>query len=683
VKTHTLGTDLDLLCVNAIRALAVDAVEQARSGHPGAPMGLAPTAYVLWTRFLRHDPSDPTWPDRDRFVLSAGHASALLYALLHLSGYDVPLEELRRFRAFGSRTPGHPEHGLTPGVETTTGPLGQGFANAVGMAIAERLLAARFNRPGLGIVDHRVFAICSDGDLMEGISHEAASLAGHLRLGRLIVLHDDNRITIDGPTDLSSSEDVATRFRAYGWSVHRVEDGRDLASLTDAIAAAVVEDDRPSIVVVRTTIGEGSPTRAGTAAAHGAPLGAAEVAAWKEAIGWPAEPFHVPPEVRARFAEIRDRGAWLRAEWTERFARWREAEPDLAREWDRVMAGRLPSGWERHLAPPDGAMATRKASAKVLASLAPHLPELVGGSADLTESNGTALPGEEPFRPGRPGRYLHFGVREHAMGGILNGMALHGGLRPYGGTFLVFSDYVRPSIRLAALMRLPVVYVFTHDSIGLGEDGPTHQPVEQLASLRAIPGLVVIRPADGAETAWAWRVALERRDGPTALVLTRQDVPALDRRALAPATGLVHGAYVLADLGPETALVGDGQDGPDSGDPVPDVVLIGTGSEVAVVLQAGRILAEEGLRVRVVSMPSWELFERTPERYREEVIPPRVRTRVAVEAGVTHGWHRWVGEHGAVVGLDRFGASAPGSLLMERFGFTPEHVAEVVRGLLR
>ncbi len=670
MKAEALATEVDLLCVDTIRALAVDAVEQARSGHPGAPMGLAPAAYVLWARFLRHDPADPGWPDRDRFVLSAGHASMLLYALLHLCGYDLPLEELRRFRSWGSRTPGHPEHGRTPGVETTTGPLGQGLANAVGMAVAERLLAARFNRPGLEIVDHRVFAICSDGDLMEGISHEAASLAGHLRLGRLVVLYDDNRVTIDGPTDLATSEDVAARFRAYGWRVDLVEDGRDLGAIAAALGAAVAEDDRPSLVVLRTTIGEGAPTKAGTAAAHGAPLGPEEVAAWKERIGWPAEPFHVPAEVGPRFAEVRERGARLRAAWARRYARWREAEPGLAAEWDRVMARRLPVGWGEHLAEPDGPTATRKASAKVLASLAPHLPELVGGSADLTESTGTALPGEEPYRPGRPGRVIHFGVREHAMGGLLNGMALHGGLRPYGGTFLVFSDYLRPSIRLAALMEQPVVYVFTHDSIGLGEDGPTHQPVEHLAALRAIPGLVVIRPADGPETAWAWRVALERTEGPTALVLTRQDLPALDRGRLAPASGLARGAYVLAELGP------GGEDRP------ADLLLLATGSEVHLALEAADLLVARDLRVRVVSMPSWELFQAQPAAYRDAVLPPAVRARVAVEAGATHGWERWVGDRGAVVGLDRFGASAPGPVVMRELGFTPERVAEAALRVL-
>lgn len=678
MSVRAVTTDIDTLCVNALRVLAVEAVERAGSGHPGAPMGLAPVAYTLWGRALRHDPTDPGWPDRDRFVLSAGHASALLYALLHLFGYELPLEELRRFRQWGSRTPGHPEHGLTPGVETTTGPLGQGLANAVGMAIAERILAARFNRPGLEIVDHRVFAICSDGDLMEGIAHEAASLAGHLGLGKLIVCYDDNGITIDGPTDLASSEDVAGRFRAYGWGVHRVEDGRDLRAIARALDGAMAERDRPSLILVRTTIAEGAPTKAGTAEAHGAPLGSEEVAAWKGEIGWPDEPFHVPGAVRARFAELAREGMRHRRAWVDRFARWRRAEPELASEWDRVMARRLPAGWVEHLPELGERMATRKASGAVLAALAPILPELVGGSADLSGSNNTFLPGNAAFRRDRPGRYLHFGVREHAMGGVLNGIALHGGMRPYGGTFLVFSDYLRPAIRLSALMRQPVVYVFTHDSIGLGEDGPTHQPIEQLASLRAIPGLVVIRPADGAETVWAWRVALERIDGPTAIVLTRQDVPALGPDRRTPASGLVRGAYVLAELAPEAA------ERPGAPDPElrPDAVLIGTGSEVALALEAARILAAEGARVRVVSMPSWELFERQPSGYRDLVLPPSVRARVAVEAGVTQGWERWVGDRGAVVGIDRFGASAPGPVLMERFGFTAERVASVVRGVL-
>ncbi|HWO69902.1 MAG TPA: transketolase [Actinomycetota bacterium] len=659
---------IDEACVNAIRALAVDAVEAARSGHPGAPMGMAPVAFVLWTRFLRHDPADPAWPDRDRFVLSAGHASMLLYALLHLSGYDLPLDELRRFRQLGSRAPGHPEHGLTPGVETTTGPLGQGLANAVGMAIAERLLAERFNRPGLEVVDHRVWAICSDGDLMEGISHEAASLAGHLGLGRLTVVHDDNGISIDGPTDLAWSEDVAARFRAYGWHVERVEDGTDLAGIEAALARAREEEERPSLVMVRTRIAEGAPTKQGTAAAHGAPLGPDEVAAWREAVGWAAEPFDVPLPVRARFLEAAARGAAERAAWRRRFEAWAEEFPELAGEWRRRMRRELPGDlWEALPRAFDGRISTRKASGAVLSALVPALPELVGGSADLTESTATALPGVPASGRGRVGRYLHHGVREHGMAGVMNGLALHGGFRPYGGTFLVFSDYLRPALRLSAMMRQPVVYVFTHDSIGLGEDGPTHQPVEHLAALRAMPGLVVIRPADAWEVVEAWRAALERRDGPTALVLSRQDLPVLGRPPNAPADGLRFGAYVLRELGP-------------SGEP--DVVLLATGSEVHVALGAAEGLADTGLRARVVSMPSWELFEAQPREYREDVLGPRSALRVALEAGASLGWERWVGPGGVLVTLDRFGASAPGPDLMRRFGFTPEAVAERVLAAL-
>lgn len=662
-------TAVDELCVNAIRALAIEAVEHARSGHPGAPMGLAPTAFVLWTRFLRHDPADPTWPDRDRFVLSAGHASMLLYALLHLSGYDLSLEELRRFRQLGSRTPGHPEYGLTPGVETTTGPLGQGLANAVGMAIAERLLAERFNRPGLEVVNHRVWAICSDGDLMEGISHEAASLAGHLGLGRLTVVHDDNGISIDGPTDLAWSEDVAARFRAYGWHVERVVDGTDLTEIEEALARARAEEERPSLVMVRTRIAEGAPTKQGTAAAHGAPLGPEEVAAWREAVGWTAEPFQVPAAVRATFLEAAAAGARERALWRRRFEAWGEAFPELAEEWRRRMRRELPEGlWEALPRDFDGRISTRKASGTVLAALAPALPELVGGSADLTESNATALPGVPASGRDRVGRYLHYGVREHGMAAVMNGLALHGGLRPYGGTFLVFSDYLRPALRLSALMRQPVIYVFTHDSIGLGEDGPTHQPVEHLASLRAIPGLVVIRPADGWEVAEAWRAALERRDGPTALVLSRQDLPVLERPPNASAAGLRFGGYVLRELGRGAE---------------PDVVLLATGSEVHVALGATEQLAAAGLRARVLSMPSWELFEAQPREYREDVLGPRSALRVAVEAGASLGWERWVGPEGVLVTMDRFGASAPGPVLMERFGFTPEAVAERALAALR
>ena len=653
--------DLDDICINTIRATAVDAVERANSGHPGMPMGAAPLAYVLWTRFLRHNPRNPDWPDRDRFVLSAGHASMLLYALLHLTGYDVPLEELRRFRQWGSRTPGHPEHGLTPGVETTTGPLGQGFGNAVGMAMGERLLASRFNRPGFDVVDHCTYAICSDGDMMEGVASEAASLAGHLGLGKLVCLYDDNGISIDGTTDLSFSEDVGRRFEAYRWHVQHVADGTDVGILEKALAEAREEAERPSLIVVRTHIGFGAPSKQDTAEAHGAPLGADEVAAWKERIGWPENEFFIPDAARRRFGEALERGAELERGWRRLFDRWAAADPELAAEWDRAMAGQLPPGWEHDLPDFQGqtTLSTRKASGKVLAALAPRLHELVGGSADLTESTNAGLPGETPFSRERPGRSVHFGVREHGMGAILNGLSLHGGLRPFGSTFLIFSDYMRPSMRLAALMGQPVVYVLTHDSIALGEDGPTHEPVEHMASLRAMPGLVVIRPADAAETREAWKVALERREGPTAIVLSRQELPVLDRDSLAPADLLARGAYVLADA--------DGRD---------DLVLLASGSEVHVSLAAAELLrSEHGLSARVVSMPSWELFEQQEQTYRRRVLPPDIPVRLAVEAAATFGWSRWTGDADAIVGIDRFGASAPGSIVLERFGFTAENVA--------
>jgi transketolase len=654
--------DLDNICINTIRAIAVDAVERANSGHPGMPMGAAPMAYVLWTRFLRHNPRNPGWPDRDRFVLSAGHASMLLYALLHLTGYDVPLDELRRFRQWGSSTPGHPEHGRTPGVETTTGPLGQGLGNAVGMAIGERILASHFNRPGLEVVDHHTYVICSDGDMMEGVASEAASLAGHLGLGKLVCLYDDNDVSIDGHTDLSFTEDVGSRFEAYRWHVRHVAEGDDVGSLERTIAEAREETERPSLIVVRTHIGSGAPTKQDTPEAHGAPLGAEEVKAWKERIGWPESEFFIPEEALRRFRGAMERGAELERGWRRLLDRWAAEEPELGAEWDRVMAGGLPPAWEQDL--PDFRdeipLSTRKASGRVLAALAPRLPELVGGSADLTDSTNVGLLGETPFSRERPGRYLHFGVREHGMGAILNGLSLHGGLRPFGSTFLIFSDYMRPSMRLAALMEQPVVYVLTHDSIGLGEDGPTHEPVEHLASLRAMPGLVVIRPADAAETREAWKVALERREGPTALILSRQDLPVLDRGRLAPARLLARGAYVLA--------------GSDSRRD--DLVLLASGSEVHVALAVADLLRSgHGLSARVVSMPSWELFEQQDETYRRRVLPPDIPARLAVEAAATFGWSRWVGDAGAIVGIDRFGASAPGAAVLERYGFTAENVA--------
>ncbi len=654
---------LDQLCINTIRTLAMDGVQKANSGHPGLPMGTAAMAYVLWTRFLRHNPINPTWPGRDRFILSAGHGSMLLYSLLHLTGYDLPLEELQSFRQWGSLTPGHPEHGLTPGVETTTGPLGQGFANGVGMAIAEAYLAAHFNRPGHEIVDHYVYAIVSDGDLMEGVASEAASLAGHLRLGKLIYLYDDNRISIEGSTDLAFTEDRGQRFEAYGWHVQRV-DGYDLAGIADAISAAQA-DPRPSLIMARTHIGYGSPHKQDTASAHGAPLGEEELRLTKKNLGWPTEPpFLIPDRALTHFRQAPEKGSAWEAEWQARFEAYATEYPDLAGEWRMALAGELPAGWDVALptfGPEDGPLATRVASGKVLNAIAPYLPTLIGGSADLAPSCKTYLNDYGDFSADNPGgRNLHFGVREHAMGGILSGMALHGGAIPFGSTFLVFSDYMRPSIRLAAMMELPVIYVFTHDSIGLGEDGPTHQPIEQLAALRAIPNLTVIRPADAGETVAAWRVALEQcHAGPVALLFTRQKLPVLDRAASATADGLARGAYVLAEAG-------GGR---------PDIILIATGSEVHVALAAQERLATQGVKARVVSMPSWELFEQQPQSYRDEVLPPEVTVRLAIEAGVPQGWHRYVGAGGEVIGIEGFGASAPYKVLLEKYGFTAENVA--------
>ncbi len=654
--------ELDQLCINTLRTLAMDGVQKANSGHPGMPMGAAAMAYVLWTRFLRHNPANPAWPDRDRFVLSAGHGSMLLYSLLHLTGYDLPLEELQSFRQWGSRTPGHPEYGLAPGVETTTGPLGQGFANGVGMAIAEAYLAAHFNRPGHKIVGHYTYALVSDGDLMEGVASEAASLAGHLRLGKLIYLYDDNRISIEGSTDLTFTEDRGRRFEAYGWHVQHV-DGYDLEGIAAAIRAARA-NPRPSLIIARTHIGYGSPNKQDTAEVHGAPLGEEEVRLTKENLGWPTEPpFFIPDQALAHFRQALERENTWEAEWQARFDAYAAEYPKLAEEWHTAMAGELPAGWDTDLPtfrPEDGALATRVASGKVLNAIAPYLPTLMGGSADLAPSCNTYLKGYGDFSADSPGgRNFHFGVREHAMGGILNGMALHGGVIPYGSTFLVFSDYMRPSIRLAAMMELPVIYVFTHDSIGIGEDGPTHQPIEQIAALRAIPHLTVIRPADAAETVVAWRVALEHRAGPVALLLTRQGLPILDRAVLTPTDELVRGAYVLADAE-------GGQ---------PDVILIATGSEVHPTLAAQKRLAEQGVKARVVNMPSWELFERQPRSYRDEVLPPEVMARLAIEAGVPQGWSRYVGTGGDVIGIERFGASAPYKVLWEKYGFTAENIA--------
>jgi transketolase len=661
-----MNTDLTSRAINTLRFLSADAVQQANSGHPGLPMGAAALAFTVWTRHLRHNPRNPRWPGRDRFILSGGHGSMLLYSLLHLTGYDLPLEELQNFRQWGSRTPGHPEYGLTPGVEMTTGPLGQGFATGVGMAIAEAHLAATFNRPNHPIIDSYIYAIVTDGDLMEGVASEAASLAGHLQLGKLIYLYDDNRISIDGSTDLAFTEDRARRFEAYGWQVLRVDDGNDVAAIDVAIEQAKA-DPRPSLILCRTIIGYGAPTRQGTSKAHGEPLGESELNAAKQALGWPLEPrFYIPEDVLTFYRQAVERGAALEAAWQERLESYRHTYPDLAAELERRLRGELPAGWQEVLPafPADAkGMATRAASGKVLNALATRLPELIGGSADLTPSNNTRFEGASDFqKENYSGRYLHFGVREHAMGAALNGMALFGGLIPYGGTFLVFSDYMRPAIRIAALSHIPSIFVFTHDSIGLGEDGPTHQPVEHLASLRAIPNLTVIRPADANETAQAWRVALENRHGPTALALTRQPVPTLEATAQAQ---VWRGAYVLRDFGA----------------PI-QVVLMASGSEVALVYTAAERLAAEGVRARVVSFPSWELFEQQETAYRQSVLPADVRARVAVEAGVGQGWERYVGLDGRILSLERFGASAPYQVLYQKFGFTVEKIIALVREVL-
>ena len=667
------AASLDLLCINTVRALAMDAVERADSGHPGTAMALAPVAYVLWQRHLRHNPANPDWFGRDRFVLSAGHACMLLYAALYLTGYDLSLDDIKQFRQWGSRTPGHSEHGLTPGVEATTGPLGQGIGNAVGMALAEAHLAQLFNRPGHSVVDHHTYFLASDGDLMEGVSHEACSLAGHLKLGRLIGIYDDNRITIDGKTDITFSDDTAKRFESYGWHVERVADGNDLGALDAALAAARRVADRPSLVIVRTHIAFGSPHKQDTPEAHGAPLGEDEVKLTKQRLGWPSlEPFHVPEEALAHWRLARERGARLEAEWSRKYDAYRRVHPDLAAELERRLAGRLAEGWDAGLPTfgplPGDAQATRAASGKVLNAIAPELPELVGGSADLAGSTNVVFKNGGDVSAGNWGaRNVHFGVREHGMGAILNGLALHGGVRPVGSTFLIFSDYMRPPIRLAALSDLPVIYVFTHDSIGLGEDGPTHQPIEQLAGLRAVPNLVVIRPADATETVEAWRMAILSRSGPVALVLTRQKVPVIDRAKYAPANGVRLGGYVLADA----------RDGK------PAIVLLASGSEVDLTLGAYERLVAEGIATRVVSLPSMELFARQPQEYREAVLPPAVPARLAVEAAAPQPWYRWVGDYGMVMGIERFGASAPYQRIYQEFGLTVDSVVRKAKELLR
>ena len=667
------ATSLDQLCINTVRALAMDAVQQADSGHPGTAMALAPVAYVLWQRHLRYNPTNPDWFGRDRFVLSAGHACMLLYAALYLTGYDLSLDDIKQFRQWGSRTPGHSEHGLTPGVEATTGPLGQGVGNAVGMALAEAHLAQLFNQPGHAIVEHHTYFLASDGDLMEGVSHEACSLAGHLKLGRLIGIYDDNRITIDGKTDLTFSDDTAKRFESYGWHVERVPDGNDLGALDAALAAGRRVADRPSLVIVRTHIAYGSPHKQDTPEAHGAPLGEDEVKLTKQRLGWPSlEPFHVPDEALAHWRLARERGARLEAEWSKKYDAYRQAYPELAAELERRLAGRLAEGWDEGLptfAPsPADAQATRVASGKVLNAIAAKLPELVGGSADLATSTNVVFKHGGDVAAGSWGaRNIHFGVREHGMGAVLNGLALHGGVRPVGSTFLIFSDYMRPPIRLAALSDLPVIYVFTHDSIGLGEDGPTHQPVEQLAALRAVPNLVVIRPADATETVEAWRMAILSRTAPVALVLTRQKVSVIDRAKYAPANGLRLGGYVLADARGGT----------------PVIILLASGSEVELVLGAYERLTAEGIAARVVSLPSMELFARQPQEYRDAVLPPAVSVRLAVEAASPQPWYRWIGDHGVVMGIERFGASAPYQRIYQELGLTVDNVVRKAKDLLR
>ena len=687
--TAPRGT-LDEICINTIRTLSIDAVERASSGHPGLPMGAAPMAYVLWTRQMRYDPANPEWSDRDRFVLSAGHGSALLYSLLYLTGYGLTIDDLQHFRQWGSRTPGHPEFGVTPGVEVTTGPLGQGFGNAVGLAMAERWLAATFNRPNHKIVDHYTYVIASDGDLMEGVSAEAASLAGDLHLGKLIVLYDANQITLSATTNVTFSEDVGARFAAYGWQVQEI-DGMDVNAVDAALTAARADEAHPSLIVARTHIGFGSPNKVDTFQAHGEPLGKDETRLTKRAYGWPEDSqFLVPDEAKQKFAEVRAHGEELHAEWQQLMDAYRAEHVDLARDFDRVMAGELPAQWDAKLpvlTPKDGDMATRDAGAKAMAVIAESVPNFVGGSADLDPSTRTMMKEKGDFQSARvpeggqtpptqgaaggewgyAGRNIHFGIREHAMTAILTGMAHHGGVIPFGATFLTFSDYMRPSIRLAALSDAHVIYVWTHDSIALGEDGPTHQPVEQIASLRAMPNMTLIRPADATETIEAWRIAMRHADGPVGLVLTRQKLPVLDRTKLAPASETARGAYVLVDAKPGTK---------------PEVILIATGSEVSLALAAHVQLSSEGVRSRVVSMPSWELFEAQTDAYRETVLPADVGARVSVEAASPFGWERWVGPAGAIIGVNHFGASAPGPEVMKHFGFTVEHVVATARSVL-
>jgi transketolase len=664
--------NLDQKCINTIRFLSVDAVEKAKSGHPGLPMGAAVFAYTLWDRFLKHNPRNPEWPDRDRFILSAGHGSMLLYSLLHLTGYALPLDQIKQFRQWGSRTPGHPEADCAPGVEVTTGPLGQGFSNGVGMAMAAEWLACRFNRPGHKVVDHFIYALCSDGDMEEGISSECASLAGALRLGRLIYLYDSNNISIEGNTDIAFRENVAFRFEAYGWQVLGPIDGFDMLAVEGAIKAAQAETARPSLIICKTIIGYGSPEQ-GTGKVHGEPLGEEGVRIAKQNLGWPLAPtFYIPDDVLKHMRKAVDRGRAAEEDWNKRMEAYAQAHPDLAAALKSYLSGELPPDWDKgvdaSLYPPGSKpTATRNASGKAINVLAQNIPNLFGGAADLAPSTKTIITDAGDFQPtDYCGHNLHFGVREHCMGGTANGMARHGGVIPYTGTFLIFSDYMRPPMRLAAMMGVRVIYVFTHDSIGLGEDGPTHQPIEQLMGLRAVPNLTVIRPADATETVEAWKAALQRAEGPTALVLTRQELPVFDRTKYAPAEGLQRGAYVLWE----------------SGDGAPEVIIIGTGSEVHIALEAGGKLAQEGVRTRVVSLPSWGIFDQQPAEYRESVLPPAVRARVAIEAGAKLGWEHYVGLEGAVIGLDHFGASSPYKAIYEHFAITSQAVIEAAKRLL-
>ncbi len=661
---------LEQLAINTIRFLAVDGVQKANSGHPGMPMGCAPIGYTLYAKYMKHNPSNPNWLNRDRFILSAGHGSMLLYSLLHLYGYDLPLDQLKQFRQWGSVTPGHPEYGLTPGVETTTGPLGQGFANAVGMAIAQVHLASLFNKDDIKIIDHYIYGICSDGEMMEGISHEAASVAGHLKLGKIIFFYDDNKITIDGPTSLAFSEDVGKRFEAYNWHVQHVEEVNDLFSLEAALKNSQAETNRPSLIITKTHIGFGSPNKQDTASSHGSPLGTDEVKLTKKNLGWPEEPsFLIPADAAKLFKTVAEKGKQTEKEWNELFGRYEKKYPEDAKYFKKVMSGDFGEEWKSKLPvfPDDGKkIATRSSSGKVLNALAPYLTTMIGGSADLHPSTDTFLKEFGSFSAENyKARTIHYGIREHAMGAILNGMALYGGVIPFGATFLIFSDYLRPTIRIASISKIRPIYVFTHDSIGVGEDGPTHQPVEQLASLRAIPKIVIIRPADANESAYAWQAAIEHKGSPVALLLTRQGLPVLDQNKFFRAEGLLRGAYVLSDC-----------------EGTPEIILMASGSEVSITLMAADKLTAEGIKTRVVSFPSWELYEQQSNEYKESVLPSAVKARVSVEAGIKMGWEKYVGDYGECISVERFGSSAPVDIVMEKFGFTADHVYEAAKNVL-